>query len=377
LVLDILAISIASATALTIALVACDMRKHRRNEEAIRLELDNYLEYFQIAGAMLVVLTPDWTVRVINRKGCEILGYNEGDVIGKRWYVFLPTEERAEVMRAFALLINADTSRVEYFENKIVSRHHGERIIAWHNTVLRNKTGQITGTLSSGEDVTERRRAEAVQGQFVESVLTAQEEERRRISRELHDQTGQSLMSILVGLRAMEDSETIEAAREVAESLRHMTSQAMKEVERLAQGLRPAILDDMGLEAALKRHASDFAHTHRIEITVDVIGIGEERLSPNIEVALFRVTQEALTNVAKHALANRVSILLERHDSHIQLVVEDNGVGFQTIAPENGLSPTQLGLYGMKERVDRLDGTIDIESSVGHGTTIHVRIPLT
>ena len=212
--------------------------------------------------------------------------------------------------------------------------------MAWHNTLLRNKEGHITDSLSSGQDITERRQAEAIQGEFVQSVLAAQEEERRRIPRELHGQTGQSLMSILVGLRRMEDSPTMEAAREVVESLRHMTSEAMKEVVRLAQGLRPAILDDMGLEAALERHASDFAHTHKIDVTIDTIGAQEERLSPNIEVAFFRIAQEALTNIAKPARAMQsvsyLTVMARMYNSLSKTMVSDF-----SLLPEKALALLQ------------------------------------
>ena len=232
----------------------------------------------------------------------------------------------------------------------------------------------VAGTI---RDISERKRAEEIQARFLERVISAQEEERRRIAQELHDETGQSLMFLLVGLRTIQDSRTLKEVKAQAARLRKVTSQAMKEVQRLAHGLRPSMLDDMGLGAALKRYASDFAHAHRIAAEVDTIGLAGERLPVHIETALFRIAQEALTNIVKHAAAKRVSILLNRHVSDIQMVVEDDGIGVELRSdPKSAPSSFHMGLYGMSERVSMLGGTIAIESARRKGTTIHVRIPL-
>jgi signal transduction histidine kinase len=225
-------------------------------------------------------------------------------------------------------------------------------------------------------DITQRKQAEELQTEFLKRVLSAQEEERKRIARELHDETGQSLMSLLVGLRTIDDAPTLKDSQAQAAHLRTVTSQAMKEVQRLAHGLRPALLDDLGLEVALKRYADDFTRAHGIPVAVDAIGLDAQRLPAHIETALFRIAQEALTNAAKHAAAKHVSLLLNRHSSDIQMIVEDDGSGFEERAGPNTPAPSvHLGLYGMRERVSMLGGSISIESGV-EGTTIPVKIPL-
>ncbi|MDO8547923.1 MAG: sensor histidine kinase, partial [Nitrospirales bacterium] len=208
-------------------------------------------------------------------------------------------------------------------------------------------------------------------------LLEVQEEERRRLARDLHDQTGQSLTSLLIGLRTLEDASTLEATRVQARNLRTITAQALDEVKRLAIGLRPALLDDLGLEAALKRLAKESAKTYGVSVDLHVKGLPNHRLSPPVETGLYRLAQEALTNTGRHAAARNVSVLLTCSESSVKLIVEDDGRGFDV---EKALrlpgSSNHLGLLGMRERVALLNGTISVESTPGGGTTIYVQLPL-
>ena len=211
--------------------------------------------------------------------------------------------------------------------------------------------------------------SERVQRDALRRVVEAQELERRRLARELHDETGQALTSILLGLKSVEDAQSASQRDDAAAELRQLVVSTLQDVRRLAVELRPKALDDFGLLAALERLAQTFTEQIGIETDVEA-NLGEERLSPEIETALYRLVQEALTNVVKHSRAGRVSISLVRKAHSVSAVIEDDGVGFAAPSGEG------LGLIGMRERVGLLDGRFEVESRAGHGTTIVAEVPL-
>ena len=200
-------------------------------------------------------------------------------------------------------------------------------------------------------------------------VVAAQETERRRIARELHDETGQALTSMLLGLRAAEEASDEERRRAALSSLRELATATLQDVRRLAVELRPRALDDFGLEPALERLIEAFRERSGLAAHFEA-RIGE-RLSPEIETALYRIVQEALTNVAKHARASTISVLVARKPGSVTAVIEDDGVGFSPAEPVDG-----LGLVGMRERVELLGGRLLVESRAGAGTTVAAEVPV-
>jgi two-component system sensor histidine kinase UhpB len=207
--------------------------------------------------------------------------------------------------------------------------------------------------------------------------MSAQEDERRRIARDLHDEIGQGLTSVLVGLRTVEESPTFAAAKDQARELRRLGGQIHDDVRRLARGLRPSILDDLGLEEALRRYAEDYQQMHGISAVVHSSGSALARLPEEVETALYRIAQEALTNTAKHAAAGCVQIVVTRDPSFVQLTVADDGCGFEPeTMPARPTPDGSFGLPGMRERAALLNGSLILESAPGQGTTITVRIPL-
>jgi signal transduction histidine kinase len=215
--------------------------------------------------------------------------------------------------------------------------------------------------------------SERVQRDALRRVVEAQELERRRLARELHDETGQALTSILLGLKAVEEAATPDQGRDAAAALRELVVSTLQDVRRLAVELRPKTLDDFGLEPAVQRLAQSFTEQMGIETDVEA-SLGSERLPAEVETALYRIVQEALTNVVKHARASRVSISLVRKSHSVAAVVEDDGVG---MAADSG-DPTGLGLgiVGMRERLGLVDGRLEVESIAGGGTTIVAEVPL-
>jgi signal transduction histidine kinase len=201
-------------------------------------------------------------------------------------------------------------------------------------------------------------------------VVAAQELERRRLARELHDETGQALTSILLGLKTLEQSVETEQSREAVAAVRELVVSTLRDVRRLAVELRPAALDDFGLAPALERLAETVRQDTSVEVEIEV-GIGGDRLPADVETTMYRIVQEALTNISKHADATRVSILLARKKHAVVIVVEDDGGGF-----DPGDKTTGLGLAGMRERVMLLGGQLRVETSPGRGTTIAAEVPL-
>ncbi len=218
---------------------------------------------------------------------------------------------------------------------------------------------------------------EALRRQLLKQLMNAQEEERRRISLELHDEAGQSLTSLLVGLSALESSSCPEGVKEQVRALRDVAAQTLEAMHNLSGELRPRALDDLGLVTALERYLRCYGRRYGLSVDFQTVGLRDGRLDPDVETALYRIIQEALTNVARHAQASSVSVLLERRGGSLLAIVEDDGQGFdlERLRYPNG-EREHLGLYGMEERASMVGGTLTVESAPGGGTTVFVEVPL-
>ena len=202
-------------------------------------------------------------------------------------------------------------------------------------------------------------------------VVAGQELERGRLARELHDETGQALTSILLGLKAVEDGDSTDVMREAVSELRELVVATLQDVRRLAVELRPKALDDFGLVPALERLVQTFSEATGITTQLQA-SLRDERLPSEVETTLYRIVQESLTNVVKHAGARNVSIVVMRRNRAATAIVEDDGEGFDPSEVRDG----GIGLVGMRERVALLDGRLEVESSPQSGTTIVAEVPL-
>ena len=211
--------------------------------------------------------------------------------------------------------------------------------------------------------------SERVARDALRRVVEAQELERRRLARELHDQTGQELTSVLLGLKAVEEAKSDAERAKALAAVREQVVETLHDVRRLAVELRPKALDDFGLAAALERLRDTFSE--QTGMRVDLESRIRDRLPPDVETALYRIVQEALTNIVKHAQANAVSIVLARKAGAVTALIEDDGRGFNHDGSGEG-----LGLLGMGERLALLGGKLKVESSPGAGTTIVAKVPL-
>lgn len=266
---------------------------------------------------------------------------------------------------------------------KIAEGDLSQRVRAWGKDELARLGKTFNLMASSIEKYTEEREAlvkelqhnEQIRQELLKKVITAQEDERKRISRELHDETSQSLTSLIIGLKLLRnDSDMTEKQIQSISEIKDLASDTLREVHRLAVELRPTVLDDMGLIPAIERFLNGYSQNFNIDVDFHVQNKPQSRLPGEVETALYRIVQEALTNIAKYADAENASVLLDAKEEGVKLIVEDDGLGFDV--EKLGQSDRHLGIAGMKERALLLNGKFTIESNAGQGTTIYVFIPL-
>lgn len=216
-----------------------------------------------------------------------------------------------------------------------------------------------------------RREKEQMRRDFLQRVIAGQENERKRIARELHDQTGQALASIMLGLKMLENRSDPESIRAGIAELKRAVTGEIEALHELAVTLRPSILDDMGLIPALEVMFNDLYKRHRLMVQPTIIGFTNRRADPCLETCIYRIIQEALLNILRHAATDTATVLLDWRDESIRGVVEDQGRGFDPDrAPRD-----RLGLYGMRERAELAGGTLRVEAEPGHGTMVVFELP--
>jgi PAS domain S-box-containing protein len=319
----------------------------------------------------------------------RIYGFQPGQVQPSA-HLFFDTLHSDDRSRIEQILAQSVKERSDYeIEFRITDGHGQLRYIHSIGHPVLNQWGEVIEVIGTVLDVTERKLAERElqketeernrlaqeRTNLLRQLTRTQEEERRRISREMHDQLGQQLSALTLKLAALKESYGAHSElREQLNTLEALVRHLDDDVDLLIRELRPIALDDLGLRAALFNYVNNWSTHFGIHAELHVSGMEQDRLPSEIETALYRVTQEALTNVAKHAHAQNVGILLERRPDHVSLIVEDDGSGFEG---ENAFSfrDRGLGLIGMRERVVLVGGTLGVESRPGAGVTIVVRIP--
>jgi signal transduction histidine kinase len=266
------------------------------------------------------------------------------------------------------------------YEGEFRLRHkngHYTPVLSRGFPVRREPGGPVVRIVGTHFDLTERRRAEAERArtELLGRLVFAQEDERRRIAREMHDQFGEHLTSLSRTIESMK-----EAARGGADlspqvaTLEQIAKRLDRDVDHLVWQLRPTALDDLGLRAALANYVQDWSRRVKIPADLHASGLLDERLPPEAETTLYRIAQEALTNIANHSRASKVDIILERQTDSVVLIVEDNGVGFDQDTSSAPRDDGGFGLLGMYERAALVGAQLQIESTPGTGTTILLRL---
>jgi len=353
-----------------------DLTERRQAEAALR-ENEERLK-LAFAGAQEGVW--DWNLEtnavVYSSRWKEMLGYGDHEIepnIGA-WERLLHPDDREKALR----LNESVTAGADTYEGEFRLLHkegHYVEVLSRGYPVRRVPGGPVVRIVGTHFDLTERKRAEAERArrELLARLVFAQEDERRRIAREMHDQFGEHLTALALRIRLLKDACGDRADwRAHVESIESIAQRLDHDVDQLVWQLRPTALDDLGLRAALGNYVQDCSARVGIPARLHTSGLLDDRLPADVETALYRIAQEALTNVAKHASAANVEVILERRTDHVVLIIEDDGAGFEPASRETATEG--FGLLGMRERAALVGATLEIESSAGNGTAIFVRM---
>jgi PAS domain S-box-containing protein len=360
-----------------IQVIVRDITERKRTEAALRESEERLTLAF--AGAQEGVW--DWNLEtgavVYSPRWKQMLGYADDEIEPhvSAWERLLHPDDRATADRLYDSVTRGGASN---YEGEFRLRHkdgHFVQVLSRGYPVRREPGGPAVRIVGTHFDLTERRRMEAERArtELLARLVFAQEDERRRIAREMHDQFGEQLTALSRGIRLLKDGcANSPRLRGQVEALEAISQQIDRDVDSLVWQLRPTALDDLGLRAALTNYVQDWSRRVGVSVELHTSGLADSRLSSEVETALYRIAQEALTNVAKHSQAGRVEVILERRTDHILLIVEDDGVGFD--ATQAAAGSRGFGLLGMQERAALVGANLEIESSSGSGTTVLVRI---
>jgi PAS domain S-box-containing protein len=339
----------------------------RKSENRLKLILESAKDYAIIAFDL------DGRITRWNSGAELIFGYSEKEAVGQTTHLLFTPEDRAAGVPEMEMKKALREGRAD--DERWHLRKDGARFFA-SGVMQLLRDGETEGFVKICRDQTERLRAENAlrEREMLAQLVSMQEDERRRIARDIHDHIGQQLTVLrlkLESLKKMCDEQTI---CDEIDGLSVVTDQLDREVDFLAWELRPAALDELGLRVALSNFVTEWAAFTGIKCEFHAHGLDRQRLVFEVETNLYRIAQEALNNIYKHAKAKNVSVLLEKRKDAVSLIIEDDGIGFN---PRDKKKRNQgLGLMGMIERAKLSGGTLEIESAKGKGTTIYARVPL-
>jgi PAS domain S-box-containing protein len=397
-------------------LAMTDVTAQRRAEEALRRSEAQRARAETFARTMVLHVGLDGRFLRVPPAFCELLGYTEAELLNLRFNDVTHPEDRERGQDLLEQLLNGQVRNIE-FEKRYVCKD-GRVVWAYLDSIVVNDDGdKPLHFITYIRDITQRRAAEAAVEaarseleqrvmertaglreanevltreiaqrklaevrhlQALNRLVDLQETERTSVARELHDQLGQELNALNLGINLLRhrlgDPQTLE---EEIQRLGDLASRLVRAMHRMAWELRPPALDDFGLDVALQRFSIEWSQRAKVPVKFHSQNMGIERLPLRVETALYRVAQEALSNVYYHARASTVSLLLQRRDDAMTLIVEDDGQGFDMDAlSRDGDIRKRLGLVGMEERMLLIGGTLTIESNPGEGTTVLANVPL-
>jgi PAS domain S-box-containing protein len=353
--------------------IMLDITKRKQAQEELRKQTEVLQKIVDHIPVMISFRDATGRLKLVNGEWERTFGWSLAEAQNRKGDILPEVYPDANHLRRVRDWIA--TANGEWLELKSKTRDGRWIDTTWAIVRLSDET-----SICIGKDITDRKRAEEERKRLLQRVITAHEDERRHLSRELHDNIGQYLSALLLGLETCASLPQLPtAALEKLSYLKETTKRLELDVHSVALELRPTTLDDLGLEAALSSLTREWARRHEQKIRAVFNSTGftnhAERLSADVEVAIYRVVQEALTNVSRHSQAEIVSVILARDAGYVKVIIEDDGIGFDAdnwigSPMENG----RLGLTGMQERVQLVGGEFKIES--GAGTTIVVSIPI-
>ena len=352
-----------------------DITKRKVAEEALHESEKKFRVLFESAHDAIWVHDLEGNIQATNDAGASLVGYSVEELLGMNTKSFLSDDSLKLAREVRSKLIKHQPLDLPY-EQKLL-RKDGSEAICMLTTNLIIADGKPTGFQNIARDVTQEKRMQENLRHYLQQITRAQEEERKRIARELHDDTAQVLGSLSRQLDNFLRKKHGLAPSEVLffKDLQAQLNHGAESVQRFIQNLRPSLLDDLGLVPALRSLMKDLQEHEGIDTSLKVLG-RERRFSPEVEVLLFRIVQEALSNVRRHAQASEAQVVIEFAEDRIKVTISDNGQGFELSGRVDDLPRGgKLGLAGMQERAQLLGGTIDVKSTPGKGTTVVIQVP--
>jgi len=356
--------------------IARDTTEARRAQKALRESEERYRELFENSKDAIYVHDMSGRYTSVNRAAERLSGYTREELVG-RHFSSLVTPEYARHVRE-QLCKKLESSGETTYEVELITKQ-GRRLPVEVSSRLIVEKGLPIGVQGCVRDISERKRAQEASRTYSRRLIEAQEAEKRRISLELHDQVGQILTAVKMNLHALRNNcSSQEFVTSIEENLR-IIDEAVDQVRDLSVDLRPLLLDDFGLVVALRWYMDRQAKNSGIAVEFVSLSLNEDnRFSAALETACFRIVQEAVTNIIRHAKASRISVTLERTGDDLSLSIHDDGNGFDVRAARNNANGVAtLGLRGMEERAQAVGGVLTIESTPNRGTHICAGFPLT
>jgi PAS domain S-box-containing protein len=363
-----------------------DITKRKQAEEELRKSEQRFRSIFEnIPNIAVQGYDADRKIIFWNQASEKLYGYKKEEAIGNQIEdLIIPSEMREFVIEAVRNWVENGIP-IPHGELKLMRKDKTTFPVYSSHIILKNIKGELE-MYCIDIDMTESKQAE---GALLNSkkmlhylssqLITAQEKERRRISLELHDEMGQALTAISINIKSIEKELPLDLTPLIKERIAEiyfLADQASGQIRELSHYLRPSMLDDLGLVPTLRWYLDVYRKRTKLDVKYELINF-EERPSPEVETVIYRVVQEALNNIVKHAQAGSVLVRLERKDKEAAVFIKDNGRGFEVnefLAPDD--LKGGIGILGMQERVSILGGKFSIQSSKGHGTRISVEIPL-
>jgi len=343
--------------------------------EQLQLSEERYRGLFETSSDAIFVCSSAGRIISANRACEQLTGYSNEELQNTDIYNIFCAEGLEEVKQLISEKPKEDTQG-EDVELGLVRKDGTEAFVELKISPLL-RADESVGMQAIVRDITEERRLRQNMQYYITQITRAQEDERLRISRELHDDTAQVLVGLSRGLDSLISgkSKLPKPAIERLDKLHEMTDSALKDVRRFSQDLRPSVLDDLGLVPALEWLATDIEKQGGVTTEFSITG-NQRRLQPESELAIFRIAQEALSNVRKHSQASTVEMAIDFSDDAVTLIITDNGQGFYVPQRTSDLVLYEkLGIIGMRERARLVGGTLIVQSDIGAGTTVTLRVP--
>ena len=352
-----------------------DITERKSAEDALHESEKSYRALFEGAYDAIWVHDLDGNIQTANKAAAELSGYPREELLGINVRSFL-SDKSLELAREVSRKLTEHQHIDLPYELRLI-RKDGAEAICMVTTNLITRDGEPQGFHNIARDVTQEKRMQENLRYYLQQITRAQEEERKRIARELHDDTAQVLGSLSRQLDNFIRKKYGFAPNEVLflKDLQAQLNRGMQGVHRLVQDLRPSLLDDLGLMSALRSLVKGVQEYEGIGMNLKVLG-GERRFSPEVELLLFRIAQEALNNIRRHAQASEAQVAIDFAEDRVKLMISDNGRGFELSGRVDDLPRSgKLGLAGMQERARLLGGTFEVKSTPGKGTTLIVEVP--